>query len=75
MISILTTGCTIEGLDYVDDDGITSTNVGIEDFLNKANIDFEYTIESIFKKDSRAIDQKDWKLLAREIEYLEKTRI
>lgn len=32
MLHILTTGGTIEGLDYVDDLGITSSNVGIEDF-------------------------------------------
>lgn len=67
MITILTTGGTIEGLDYVDDNGITKSNVFIEDFLKSANVDFEYTIESLFKKDSRAIDENDLKLLVSKI--------
>ena len=50
MIHIFTTGGTIEGLDYTDDSGITSSNVGIEDFLNKANIDFEYISKVSSKK-------------------------
>ena len=61
MIHILTTGGTIEGLDYVDDSGITKSNVTIKDFLKIANVDFNYTIESVFKKDSRAINENDIK--------------
>ncbi|WP_298350549.1 asparaginase domain-containing protein [uncultured Dokdonia sp.] len=75
MIHILTTGGTIEGLDYIDDSGITSSNVGIEDFLNKANIDFEYTIENVFKKDSRAITDDDRKLLTSKIKEVNATKI
>ena len=67
MIHIITTGGTIEGLDYIDDGGTTSSNVGIEDFLDKANINFEYTIEGVFKKDSRAITDDDRKLLTSKI--------
>ena len=59
MIHILTTGGTIEGLDYVDGKGITQSNVTIQGFLEKANVDFDYTIESVFKKDSRAITDED----------------
>ena len=75
MIHIFTTGGTIEGLDYIDDSGITSSNVGIEDFLNKANIDFEYTIENVFKKDSRAITDDDRKLLVSKIKEANATKI
>jgi L-asparaginase len=67
MIKILTTGGTIEGLDYVDDKGIKKTNISIGDFLDRANVDFEYDIESIFKKDSRAIDENDLKLLVSKV--------
>ena len=67
MIQIFTTGGTIEGLDYEDSKGITKSDVTIENFLDKANIDFEYTIESVLKKDSREIDDKDRKLLVEKI--------
>ena len=67
MIEILTTGGTIEGLDYVNKNDITESNVLIKDFLNGANVDFEYTIESVFKKDSRAINENDRKLLVSKI--------
>ena len=67
MIKILTTGGTIEGLDYVDDKGIKKTNISIGDFFDRANVDFEYDIESIFKKDSRAIDEDDLKLLVSKV--------
>ncbi|MEH6765834.1 MAG: asparaginase domain-containing protein [Aequorivita antarctica] len=75
MIHILTTGGTIEGLDYIDDTGITSSNIGIRDFLDKANIDFEYTIEGVFKKDSRAITDEDRELLIRTIKESEANKI
>jgi L-asparaginase len=67
MIKILTTGGTIEGLDYVDDKGNKKTNISIGDFLDRANVGFEYDIESIFKKDSRAIDEDDLKLLVSKV--------
>ena len=59
MIQIFTTGGTIEGLEYVDGKGITESNVTIKDFLESANVAFKYTIESVFKKDSRAINEND----------------
>ena len=67
MIHIFTTGGTIEGLDYENDQGVTETNITIKDFLDSANVDFEYTIESIFKKDSRAITENDLELLVSKI--------
>lgn len=67
MIHILTTGGTIEGLDYEDEKGITKSNVSIKDFLISANVDFEYTIESVFKKDSRAISEDDRELLVSKV--------
>lgn len=75
MIHIFTTGGTIEGLDYIDDVGITSSNVAIKDFLEKANIDFDYTIESVFKKDSRAVTDNDRELLVRKINESTATKI
>ena len=67
MITILTTGGTIEGLDYVGDKGIKKTNVSISDFLKNANVNFEYTIQSVFKKDSRDININDLNLLENKI--------
>jgi len=58
MIQIFTTDGT-EGLDYVSDNGITESKITIKDFLNSANVDFDYIIESVFKKDSRAIVKND----------------
>tara|TARA_R110000764_G_scaffold233378_2_gene326310 strand:- start:791 stop:1276 length:486 start_codon:yes stop_codon:yes gene_type:complete len=67
MIHIFTTGGTIEGLDYIDDKGLTESSVTIKEFLVNANVDFEYTIENVFKKDSRAIVEKDLELLVSKI--------
>ncbi|ADF52119.1 MULTISPECIES: asparaginase domain-containing protein [Flavobacteriaceae] len=75
MIQIFTTGGTIEGLDYVDGKGITQSSVTIETFLEKANVDFEYAVESVFKKDSRAIDEKDIQLLVQRIRNANSTKI
>lgn len=75
MIYILTTGGTIEGLDYVDEIGITKSDIAIKDFLKNANVDFEYTIERVFKKDSRAINEDDRKLLVRKISESKATKI
>lgn len=75
MIYILTTGGTIEGLDYVDGKGISASETTIKDFLDKANIDFEYTIESVLKKDSRALTDDDRKLLVSKIKAAKATKI
>lgn len=75
MLHILTTGGTIEGLDYVDETGITTSNAAITDFLKSANVDFQYTIESVFKKDSRAITENDRELLVHKIQESPATKI
>jgi L-asparaginase len=75
MIQIFTTGGTIEGLDYVNDAGITESKITIEDFLDSANAGFDYVIESVFKKDSRAIKESDLKLLVSKIKSTDTTKI
>jgi L-asparaginase len=75
MIHIITTGGTIEGLDYIDNEGITKSNVSIEDFLERANVDFEYSIENAFKKDSRSITKDDRELLVSKINQSNATNI
>ncbi|SHI21806.1 asparaginase domain-containing protein [Leeuwenhoekiella palythoae] len=75
MIHILTTGGTIEGLDYVDGKGISQSNISIQGFLDKANIGFDYTIESVFKKDSRAITNNDRAQLVCKIKESNATKI
>jgi L-asparaginase len=75
MLKILTTGGTIEGLDYVGDKSIKKTSVSVVDFLENANIDFEYTIESVFKKDSRSITDSDRELLVTKIKASNATKI
>ncbi|SIQ13888.1 asparaginase domain-containing protein [Maribacter ulvicola] len=75
MITILTTGGTIEGLDYVGDKEIKKTNVSIADFLKTANVEFQYNIESVFKKDSRDINDDDRELLRLKIEETKTRKI
>ena len=75
MIKIFTTGGTIEGLDYIDDKGIKDSNVSIEGFLKSANVDFDFTIEGVFKKDSRALTDDDRKLLVSKIKAAKSTKI
>lgn len=75
MIHIMTTGGTIEGLDYLDNEGITKSNVSIKDFLERANINFKYIIENVFRKDSRSITKDDRELLVRKINQSNATKI
>lgn len=75
MIQILTTGGTIEGIDYVNDIGIVDSNISIKDFLTNANIGFDYTIENVFKTDSRSITDEDRELLVRKIKETNATKI
>ncbi len=75
MLKIFTTGGTIEGLDYVNDEGIKESDVSMLDFLKAANITIDFDIENVFKKDSRAITKEDRKLLARKITETEATKV
>lgn len=59
MLTILKTGGTIEGLDYeLENTAPKDVNVSIEHFLDSANISIPYTIEEVFKIDSRSISQE-----------------
>lgn len=75
MIHILTTGGTIEGLDYVDEKGITNSNVSISNFLNTSNVSFDYSVDTVFKKDSRDINENDRVLLISKIKASTATKI
>lgn len=75
MVHILTTGGTIEGLDYIEDKGIKKSNLVLEDFLKKANVDFDYTINRVFKKDSRAISYDDREQIVGKIRESEAKKI
>jgi L-asparaginase len=68
MIHIITTGGTIEGLDYNEEKNKTGGNqISIEDFFRSANVSFQYSIENVLNKDSRFITNVDRKLLVKKI--------
>lgn len=75
MLHIITTGGTIEGLDYQENEEVTESNVTIKDFLERANIGFKYTIDKAFRKDSRSITKEDRELLVRKISQSNATKI
>ncbi|MFS4494729.1 asparaginase domain-containing protein [Maribacter sp. 2308TA10-17] len=69
MIQVITTGGTIEGLEYSNEqDKPLYANVRIKDFLKAANVSFKYFIHDAFNKDSRFITKEDRKLLLQKIE-------
>jgi len=60
MITILTTGGTIEGLEYNDKDKILLKHIStIPELLKQGNITEEYEIKELFSKDSKFISPKD----------------
>ncbi len=64
MIHIITTGGTIEGLDYEAEKNINQENkISIEDFMRSANVSFPYIIDNVLDKDSRFITDDDRELL------------
>lgn len=67
MIKIITTGGTIEGLDYIDESDRNTATISIKSLLDKANISLQYQIENAFSKDSRSITKKDRELLVEKI--------
>ena len=68
MIHILTTGGTIEGLDYKDESFKNlDSEVTIRKLLLRFKIDYEYSIKQILSKDSRFIDELDREFIAKEI--------
>ena len=68
MIHIITTGGTIEGLDYEKPKNKTKQGkIWIREFLISANVSFPYIIEKAFAKDSRSITDEDRKFLLKKI--------
>ena len=68
MIHIITTGGTIEGLEYDRPENRSNNpTVSISDFLETANVSFLYTIQTAFQKDSRFITLEDRIELAEKI--------
>lgn len=64
MIKIFTTGGTIGGLEYENaEDKSGQRAIDISNFLETANISFDYKIETLFDKDSRHITGADRELL------------
>ena len=76
MIKILTTGGTIGGYEYAHEADIPKiTEISIEDFLKVANVSVEYSIQTILKKDSRFITEKDRQLIIETIYNEEENKI
>ncbi|CAL66187.1 MULTISPECIES: asparaginase domain-containing protein [Christiangramia] len=68
MIHIITTGGTIEGLDYENPENKTEqSEIAIREFLDLANVSFPYIIERAFSKDSRSITDEDRNFLLKKI--------
>ena len=68
MIHIITTGGTIEGLDYETKRSENQeSKISIQDFFRLANVSFPYSIENVLNKDSRSITDEDRQLLVDKI--------
>ncbi|TAL56040.1 MAG: asparaginase [Nanoarchaeota archaeon] len=75
-IRILTTGGTIDGLEYDSEDkNPTKTQTLIPKLLEQSRITAEYEIESILSKDSKFLDEKDRKLIAEKCKKSEENNI
>lgn len=67
MILIITTGGTIEGIEYSNESENEGTLVSIQSILQNVNISQEYQIEKAFSKDSRFISNEDREILQQKI--------
>ncbi len=68
MIRIITTGGTIEGLEYDRvENKPKEVDVQLTRFFEVANVSFEYVFDFAFQKDSRFITSEDRELLASKI--------
>ena len=72
---IISTGGTIEGLDYENLNHKQTTTVAITDILSNARVTSKYTIEKILDKDSRFIDDTDRELMAEKIKSADSDKI
>lgn len=76
MIHIITTGGTIQGLDYISEDKKTNSKTkDIKDFLDAANVTIEYSIENVLNKDSRFISIKDRELIESSVKKSHKDKV
>ncbi|WP_299801192.1 asparaginase domain-containing protein [uncultured Maribacter sp.] len=67
-IRIITTGGTIEGLEFEnEDDRLQEVNVDLRGFLEASNVSFEYVFDFAFQKDSRFISNEDRALIVSKI--------
>ena len=68
MIHIITTGGTIEGLDYDKEENKPQcVNSSIEKLFEAMNVNFEYLVVHAFCKDSRFISLQDIEILKKKI--------
>ena len=75
-INILTTGGTIEGLEYSSiENAPKETPKKIEHFLQALSVSFDFSIEKVFSKDSRFITDVDRRTLADKIRESEEDKI
>lgn len=72
---IISTGGTIEGLDYENLNQKQTTTVAIGDILSNARVTLKYTIEKILNKDSRFINDDDRELIAQKIKSNDSDKI
>ena len=76
MIHIITTGGTIEGLEYEKEENTPrSTSIKIEDFLKTPKLSFDFEIDEAFSKDSRFITFQDRTQLVEKIEQSKEEKI
>jgi len=68
-ILIITTGGTIEGLDYDTEQSKPQfVNTKIKEFIESANVSFDFVVDDAFNKDSRFITSEDRNVLLQKIE-------
>lgn len=72
---IISTGGTIEGLDYENLNQKQTTTVAIGDILSNARVTLKYTIEKILNKDSRFINDDDRELISKKIKSNDSDKI
>ncbi len=74
-IHIISTGGTIEGLDYENLNQKQTNTIAIEDILSNAKITSAYSIDKILNKDSRFINDDDRELIAKTINSSDSDKI
>ncbi len=75
MIWIITTGGTIEGLEYSDEQENNAVTVSINSLLQQINNSNEYHVDKAFSKDSRFITTTDRQLLENKIKAAKSEKI